>query len=109
MSFRRAPRRGKLRIVRGNRAPRSRLAALRARVELAAPIASLVIPGLGQLLQGRRRAGVCHFLAAVGFYLLWTRHPWLPTASLLACTVWSVADAVRFERTTRRAAIRLVA
>ena len=53
-----------------------------------AALASLFIPGLGQLLQGRLIAAVLQFLAAVGLWFIfmgWIVH------------LWSILDAARWK------------
>jgi len=53
-----------------------------------AAIASLIIPGLGQLLQGRLFMAIIHFVLAgvLWFFLLgWIIH------------IWSIIDAARFK------------
>ena len=97
-------RRGRLRVVRGTPSEGSTSTPR-------AAVASLVLPGLGQLLQGRRRAAAGHLCVAVVSYVGVSRLAW-PTSfqvgALLAVTLWSAADALRAERLARRAPLRLV-
>ncbi|HSG99382.1 MAG TPA: hypothetical protein VLB27_04990 [candidate division Zixibacteria bacterium] len=53
-----------------------------------AALASLFIPGLGQLLQGRLLTAIFHFVLAAALWILllgWLVH------------LWSIIDAARFE------------
>jgi TM2 domain-containing membrane protein YozV len=53
-----------------------------------AALASFIIPGLGQVLQGRVLAALCHFLLAAilwFFFLGWVAH------------IWSAFDAARYK------------
>ena len=57
-----------------------------------AALCSLIVPGFGQLLQGRLLAAIVHFLlAAVLWFVLlgWVVH------------LWSILDAARFEPSRR--------
>jgi len=101
-------RRGRLRVVRGappEGSPPSQ------GTPLWAAATSLVFPGLGQFLQGRRRAAAGHLLGAVAIYAIAVMRHWpasLTIGVLLAFTLWSAADAARAERLARRAPLRLV-
>jgi len=101
-------RRGRLRVVRGappEGSPPSQGA------PLWTAAMSLVLPGLGQFLQGRRRTGAVHLLGAVAIYAIAAMRRWPSTLTigvLLAFTLWSAVDAARAERLARRASLRLV-
>jgi len=102
-------RRGRLRVVRG--APLEAPSPSSQGGPLWAAAASLVLPGLGQFLQGRRRTAAGHLVSAgaaygVTAYLGWPSS--LQIGALLAVTLWSAADAGRAERLARRAPLRLV-
>lgn len=76
-----------------------------------AAAASLLVPGLGQLLQRRRFVGACHVAAAAGVYAAsWQlrAHGVPPLGVLCAITLLSAADAVRAERLARRPQLRVV-
>jgi len=102
-------RRGRLRVVRG--APAEGSPPSSAGMVPWAAAASVVLPGLGQFLQGRRRAATGHLLGGAGVYAVTTLRGWpssLQIGALLAFTLWSAADAARAERLARRAPLRLV-
>ncbi|GLC26240.1 hypothetical protein [Roseisolibacter agri] len=87
----RAPRR--LRVIRGGgtgapTAPR----------DVPAALASLLLPGLGQLIQGRRRPALVHAAIAAVLLAAWLLDPALrPVATMLlaACLLTSATDAAR--------------
>src|SRR4051794_7759555 len=104
-------RRGRLRLVRGAppsaspEAPRGFAGVSRAAA------ASLLVPGLGQFLQGRRIAGLVHLVAAIAIYPANLRLKALgvpPLAALLLLALLSAADAARAERLARRPSLRVV-
>jgi hypothetical protein len=102
-------RRGRLRVVRG--APDSGSTSASSGTPAWAAAASLVLPGFGQFLQGRRRAAVAHMVTAATLYLVASYRAWPPSfqiGALLALTLGSAADAARAERLARRAPLRLV-
>jgi len=87
----RAPRR--LRVIRGGgtgttAAPR----------DVPAALASLVLPGLGQLVQGRRRAALAQAAVAAALVAAWLLDPasrLLSLALLIVCMLASASDAAR--------------
>src|SRR5437868_6515773 len=103
-------RRGRLRVVRGA-SPVSESSPVPFTAPLRAAAASLVVPGFGQLLQGRRRVAAGHLATAVAVYAVASHRAWPASyqiGALLAFTLWSAADAARAERLARRAPLRLV-
>jgi hypothetical protein len=73
--------------------------------------ASLLLPGLGQLLQKRHAAAACNLIALAALYLgSWHLREFgvPPLGALLALTVLSAADAARAERVARRSVLRVV-
>ncbi len=82
-----------LRVVRGGAGAQGR-----APLDLRAALASLVVPGLGQLLQGRRRAAGANAPVAAALGALWLARA-VPHAALVALlAAWvlgSVIDAAR--------------
>lgn len=60
-----------------------------------AAIASLLFPGLGQLVQGRIMAALLFFVVTVVGYALW----WLVVPAVIGAIfhLWSIIDAARFK------------